>query len=76
MNKPIVLIKEELKYELAKAISESNLPAFVIEPILADFLAEIRMISQKQYEEAKTQYEQYLKAEAPKEKEDTTENNE
>lgn len=76
MNKPIVLIKEELKYELAKAISESNLPAFVIEPILADFLAEIRMISQKQYEEAKTQYEQYLKAEASKEKEDTTENNE
>lgn len=66
MNKPITLIREETKQQLADVINNSGLPAFVIEPILAEFLNETRMAAKKQYEIEKTQYELFLKQEQEK----------
>lgn len=63
MDKPISVIREETKQNIAKIINSSGLPAFVIEPILVDFLNEVRMIAQRQYEMEKMQYEQSLKLE-------------
>lgn len=57
MNKPITLIREEFKSKLANDINNSGLPAFIIEPILHDFLNEIRILCQRQYEMDKEEYE-------------------
>lgn len=63
INKPIILIREETKKQLADIINNSGLPAFIIEPILTEFLNETRIAAQKQYEIEKTQYEQALRTE-------------
>ncbi len=67
MDKPIVLIREETKRKLADVINESGLPAFIIEPILSDFLNETRIVAQQQYEMEKARYEKSLEAEKAKE---------
>lgn len=63
MNKPIILIREEVKQELANVINNSNLPAYIIEPILVEFLDETRRAGKKQLEIAKLQYEKALQEE-------------
>ena len=67
MNKPIVLVREEFKQNLADVINKSGLPPFVIEPIMQSYLEEVRIAAQNQLETEKTRYEQYLKAQADKE---------
>lgn len=67
MNKPIILIREEVKQELANVINNSNLPAYIIEPILVEFLDETRRAAKKQLEIAKLQYERALQEEEGKE---------
>ena len=62
MNKPITVVREETKQMIANVINDSGLPAFVIEPILQEFLTEIRYVAKKQYETEKAQYEQFLRA--------------
>ena len=69
MNKPITVVREEVKEKIAEIINTSGLPAFVIEPILSDFLIEVRNIAKYQYEHDKQQYEMSLKKE-PDEKVD------
>lgn len=61
MNKPLTMIVKDAKDELAKTINECGLPAFILESILQDFLTEVHIIAQKQYELDKKQYEEYLK---------------
>lgn len=63
MNKPFTVEYEEFKQELANLINNSNLPALVIEPVLQNYLSEIRMIMQKQYQHDKEKYEESLKDE-------------
>lgn len=62
MNKPITIIYEEFKKNLTDTINNSGLPPFVIEPVLSDYLNEIRMLIKKQYEMDKNAYEEYLKS--------------
>ena len=66
MNKPSTIIYEEFKQNLAALINNSGLPAFVIEPVLRDFLNETRTIAQRQYQADVTEYENAM-AEAKKE---------
>lgn len=61
MDKPIMLIRKETIEKLANVINESGLPAFIIEPILKDFLSETKIAMQKQFEVEKSQYEESLK---------------
>lgn len=63
MEKPITVIYEEFKNELASLINNSGLPAFVVEPVLQDYLNEIKMIKERQYQIEKAQYEESLKKE-------------
>lgn len=60
MNKPMSLIREEVKKELADTINNSNLPPFIIEPILQDFLREVHVAVVRQYENDKAMYEKSL----------------
>lgn len=64
MNKPVSMIYEEFKQELADLINNSNLPVFVIEPILQNYLIEIKEVAKKQYYIDKAQYEKSLLEEA------------
>ncbi len=66
MNKPITVAYEELKQKLANLINNSGLPAFVIEPILKDFLEETKISAKRQYEFDKEKYENSLKDEYSK----------
>lgn len=63
MNKPITVVYEDFKQELADLINNSGLPAFVIEPILQSFLEETRVVVKKQYQIDKDLYEKSLKEE-------------
>lgn len=49
MDKPLSVKYEELKKNLADAINESGLAAFMVEPILKDYLFEIRDVAKRQY---------------------------
>ena len=60
MNKPITIIHEEFKQQLADLINNSGLPAFMVEPILQNYLNEVKVVIKKQYELDKVQYEKSL----------------
>lgn len=60
MNKPSTIIYEEFKQNLANLINDSGLPAFIIEPVLRDYLNEVRLMAQRQYQADKAAYEKYL----------------
>ena len=60
MNKPITVIYEDFKQELADLINNCELPFFVIENVLQNYLAEAKFIAKKQYEIDKTRYEKSL----------------
>lgn len=60
MNKPITIIYEELKRDIAELINASNLPPFVLESLIKDFFIEISDVAKKQYEHDKEQYESEL----------------
>lgn len=61
MEKPITLIRAEFIKNITQTINTSQLPAFVIEPILSSLLEEVRTVAKRQYEIDKTKYEQALK---------------
>ena len=63
MNKPITVVYEDLKQELADLINNSGLPAFIIESILQSFLEETRIAAKRQYQLDKDTYEKFLKEE-------------
>lgn len=60
MNKPIIVVYEEFKQQLADLINNSGLPVFMIEPILQNYLSEVRILVKRQYESDKAQYEEAL----------------
>lgn len=66
MNKPITIVREETKEQIADVINNSGLPAFVIEPILQEFLTEVRNVAKRQYEYDKQQYDSFIKSKEEK----------
>lgn len=61
MNKSISIICEEFKEDFANLINNCNLPICMIEIILENYLQEIKIMSKKQYELDKKQYEESIK---------------
>ena len=70
MEKPISVIYEEFKEELANLINGSGLPAFMVEPVLQDYLSEIKMIKERQYQIEKARYEESLKTQVEQQDEE------
>lgn len=68
MNKPITLLYEDFKKELTNLINHSGLPAFIVETVLQNYLAETKIIVKKQYESDTKRYEEYLKTYAAENK--------
>ena len=63
ISKPISIIRKEFIISLTTMINESNLPPFIIEPILKDAYNDVRFASQKQLELDKKRYNESLKME-------------
>ena len=57
MNKPITVVYEDFRQNMASLINNSGLPPFIIESVLCNFLNETRIAMEKQYQLDKTQYE-------------------
>ena len=62
IRKPMSVIRQEFAEKLVNDINNSQLPLFVIEPILQNALDAVKDAAQKQYEVEKAQYEQQLYA--------------
>lgn len=60
MNKSIIIIFEEFKENFANLINDSGLPACMIESVLENYLQEVKIMSRRQYELDKKQYEESL----------------
>ena len=55
-QKPLIILKKECEDNLVKVINSSGLPAFILEPIVSNILQNIRVLSQKEYEESLQYY--------------------
>ncbi len=60
LTKPMSVLRHEFIEQLIDDINKSQLPLFVIEPILQNLLNEVKVAAQKQYELDKAKYEQQL----------------
>lgn len=58
--KPMTLLREEFIENLTELCNNTGLPFFSIESILKEFIQEVHVVSQKQYESDKIRYEQEL----------------
>lgn len=57
MQKPVTVVREELRLKIINAVNEANLPAFVVGDILEKLLAECRQLERQQYEQDKRNYD-------------------
>lgn len=48
----IILMKREFEEKLVKLINESNLPAFILKPIIKDLFEQLNIVEQQQLEQA------------------------
>lgn len=55
---PIVIQMEQLKYTISKAIEDSKLPIFIINPILKDFYMDSNTILQEYTKQEINKYQQ------------------
>lgn len=55
---PIVIQIEQLKYTLSKAIQDSKLPIFIINPILKDLFQESNLLLQEYTKQELEKYQQ------------------
>ena len=58
MNKPVTIIREELRQSITSAVNESNLPAFVVADMFEGFLRELRALERQQFEKDLKAYQQ------------------
>lgn len=58
MSKPITIVYEEFRQDLADVINNSTLPAFIIANVLQSYLMETRAVARKQFEEDKLVYQE------------------
>ena len=61
MDKPISVVCEDFKQDMANLINGSGLPLFIIEMVLQNYLNETRNIAIRQYQNDKAKYEESLK---------------
>lgn len=61
MDKPLNILIEEGRINIAQAISNTKLPSYLLEPILKDIYNEIVFIKNEELRKAKKEYEESLK---------------
>lgn len=68
MEKPLNLRIEEVRNQIANAINEANLPAYILKPVIKDFYTQLQNLEQQELIQAQKQYEKSLKDEKKAEK--------
>ena len=63
MEKPTILKLKETENKIIEAINSSEVPAFIIRPMLEKILNNVIVIEQKELEQEKINYEKSLKEE-------------
>lgn len=58
MDKPVTIIREELRVTITNAVNNSNLPAFVVADMFEKFLVELKRLEQQQYNDDFQRYQQ------------------
>ena len=71
---PIVIKIEQLKYTISKAIEDSKLPIFIINPILKDFYMDSNTILQEYTKQEINKYQQANQESSTSEVVETKEN--
>ena len=61
IEKPITMIRQEFIDKISNDINNSNLPLFIIEPILKDIYMEVKSLYARQCEMEKVEYENKIK---------------
>lgn len=60
MEKPIVLAMEELKQNIMKAVQDSQLPIYIVEPIMKEMYQQCNMANEEFKMKQITEYNQEL----------------
>ena len=60
MNKPLTIVYQEFKQELANLINNSDLPIVMIESILQNYLNEVSNLAKRQCQIDKIEYDKFL----------------
>lgn len=60
-NKPVSIILDEFRNDIANIVNNSGLHPCIIEPVFKDLYNEINILAKKQLELDKEQYEEKLK---------------
>ncbi len=60
IKKPTILVVEETRQSIIKLVNDSNLPAFMIEPILREIYDEVQEAKVNEYKSQKKSYEEKL----------------
>ena len=63
ITKPITIVYEDFKQNLADVINNSGLPPFIIESVLYSYLIETRNAAKQQYQFDKVKYAEALSQE-------------
>lgn len=59
----IIIKKREFEEELVKLINDSNLPAFILKPVIKDLFEQLNVLEQQQFEQAQKMKEEKDKEE-------------
>lgn len=61
ITRPVTVRVNQLKTDIQSAVLKSELPPFMIEMILNEYLAGIKMIAQKEYAQDQEEWEKVFK---------------
>lgn len=60
VQKPITVARADFISDLTNLVNNSGLPSFILEPIFKDMFNDMKIMSQRQLESDRKQYEQVL----------------
>lgn len=72
MNKPLTIVYEEFKQNLASLINNCGLPSVLVESVLQNYLNEISMVVRRQYQLDKIEYENALNVSVDSDSDETS----
>lgn len=60
MDKPLSLIIDDFKTDLANVINNSNLPPVILKPVIKEIYDEIKLLQVQELQNDKIKYNEYL----------------
>ena len=70
ITRPVTVRVNQLKTDIQSAVLKSELPAFMIDMILSEYLTGIKMVAQKEYTQDQAEWEKACKEGEENDKQD------